>query len=153
MKEQAIVVKTTGKIAVVRIQKHPECEGCKMCAFKAGQSIVKIKAKNVAGAKAGDTVIVQAEKDNRLLASFIVYILPVLFAGAGAAVGFLALKDQLWAALCCVAGLVPGFAAVFLLDKWAARSRGFGMEVVEICPNEVSENPENQEEKSDGNGI
>ncbi len=153
MREQAIVVKTTGKIAVVRIQKHPECEGCKMCAFKAGQSIVKIKAKNVAGAKAGDTVIVQAEKDNRLLASFIVYILPVLFAGAGAAVGFLALKDQLWAALCCVAGLVPGFAAVFLLDKWAARSRGFGMEVVEICPNEVSENPENQEEKSDGNGI
>ena len=89
MREQAIVVKTTGKIAVLRIQKRPECEGCKICAFKEGQSVVKVKAKNTVGAKAGDTVIVQAEKDNRLLASFIVYILPVLFAAAGAAVAFL----------------------------------------------------------------
>ena len=134
MREQAIVVKTTGKIAVLRIQKRPECEGCKICAFKEGQSVVKVKAKNTVGAKAGDTVIVQAEKDNRLLASFIVYILPVLFAAAGAAVGFLALDDQLWAALCCVAGLVLGFAAVFLLDKWAVRSRRFRLEVVLVFP-------------------
>ena len=154
MREQAIVVKTTGKIAVLRIQKRPECEGCKICAFKEGQSVVKVKAKNTVGAKAGDTVIVQAEKDNRLLASFIVYILPILFAAAGAAVGFLALGDQLWAALCCVAGLVLGFAAVFLLDKWAARSRGFGMEIAQICPKEESnQNPDIQEEKTNGYGI
>ncbi len=159
MKEQAIVIKATGKIAVLRICKRPECEGCKVCAFKAGQSTVKVKAKNTVGAKAGDTVIVQAEKDNRLLASFIVYILPVLFAAAGAAVGFLALKNQLWAALCCLGGLVLGFAAVFFLDKLAARSRGFGMEVVEICPpkdvtqNDVTKNSDDQEEKTNGNGL
>ena len=87
MREQAIVVKTTGKIAVLRIQKRPECEGCKICAFKEGPSVVKVKAKNTVGAKAGDTVIVQAEKDNRTLASFFAYIVPVLLAGAGVLIG------------------------------------------------------------------
>ena len=51
-----------------------------------GESRVKVRALNAVGAKTGDTVLVKAEKDNRLLASFIVYILPVLFAAAGAAV-------------------------------------------------------------------
>lgn len=83
MKERAIVVKTAGKTALLRIEKHPECESCKVCAFRSGKSTVKVKAKNTVGAKAGDEVIVQAEKDNRLLASFIVYIIPVLLAGRG----------------------------------------------------------------------
>ena len=154
MTERAAVLKVSGRIAVVQIEKKPECDACKVCAFRNGKSRVKVKALNTAGARAGDAVLVRAEKDNRLLASFIVYILPVLFAAAGAAVGFLALDDQLWAALCCVAGLVLGFAAVFLLDKWAARSRGFGMEIAQICPKEESnQNPDVQEEKTNGYGI
>lgn len=133
MKERAIVVKTAGKTALLRIEKHPECESCKVCAFRSGKSTVKVKAKNTAGAKAGDEVIVVAEKDNRLLASFIVYILPVLLAGAGVAIGALALKAEVWAAVLCLIGLALGFACVYVLDKLAAKTRGFGMEVVEIC--------------------
>ena len=88
MKEVATVVKTAGKIAVLVIEKTPACEGCKICAFRNGKSRVKVKALNAAGARAGDRVIVRAEKDRRALASFIAYILPVLFGGAGVAVGF-----------------------------------------------------------------
>ncbi len=145
MKERAIVVKTAGKIAVLQIEKHPECDACKACAFRAGKSTVKVKAKNGIGAQAGDEVVVQAEKDNRLLASFIVYVIPVLLAAAGVAAGAAALKSELWAALLCLAGLTLGFVAVYVLDKFAARSRGFGMEIVEICQN----NKENQEDKTD----
>lgn len=71
MRERATVLKTAGKIAVLQIEKSPACEGCRICAFKAGKSRVKVKALNAAGAKKGDTVIVQAEKDNRTLASFL----------------------------------------------------------------------------------
>ena len=81
MTERAVVVKTAGRIAVLQIEKKPECDSCKVCAFKAGKSRVKVKALNTAGARAGDEVIVKAEKDNRALASFIVYIIPVLLAG------------------------------------------------------------------------
>lgn len=133
MRERAYVVKTAGKIAVLQIEKTPACDGCKICAFKGGKSRVKVKALNSAGAKKGDTVIVQAEKDHRTLASFVAYIVPVLLAGAGALVGALCALEELYVVLLCLGGLALGFAAVFSIDKLLARSRGFGMEVVEVC--------------------
>lgn len=132
MKEIAQVVKTTGKIAVLQIEKHPACDGCKICAFKDGKSRVKVKARNLVGAKAGDHVIVSAEKDNRLLASFVAYIVPVLFACLGLLLGWLTLKKEVFCALFCIAGLIVGFTAVALIDKLLSRTRGFGMEVIEI---------------------
>ena len=157
MRERAIVVKTAGKTAVLQIEKSPACEGCRICAFKAGKSRVKVKARNSAGAKKGDTVIVQAEKDNRTLASFIVYIVPVLLAGAGALVGALCALAELYIVLLCLAGLALGFAAVFCIDKLLARSRGFGMEVVEICPVQTEgaagAEEEGAEEKTDLSAV
>lgn len=83
MRERATVVKAAGKIATVRIVKNPQCESCRACAFKNGKSTVNVKAKNEIGAAVGDSVTVACEKDNRTLASFLVYIVPVLFAGTG----------------------------------------------------------------------
>lgn len=134
MRERATVLKTAGKIAVLQIEKSPACEGCRICAFKAGKSRVKVKALNAAGAKKGDTVIVQAEKDNRTLASFFAYIVPVLLAGAGVLIGALCKLEELYIVLLCLGGLALGFGAVFAIDKLLARSGGFGMEVVEVCP-------------------
>lgn len=142
MKELATVVKTSGKIAFVQIEKKPECDSCKVCAFRNGASRIKVRVLNTAGAKTGDTVLVKAEKDNRLLASFVVYVIPVLLAGAGVLIGALCFEKELWAALLCLAGLVLGFAAVYLCDKVLSKSRGFGMEVVEIL--------DTDREKTDG---
>lgn len=144
MKETAVVVKTTGRIAVLQIEKKPECDGCRVCAFKAGRSRVKVKALNTAGAKAGDEVIVCAEKDNRALASFIVYVVPVILAGIGVLIGALCFEEEAWIALLAVAGLLAGFAAVFAADRILSGTRGFGMEVVEIC------NTANKETKEGG---
>jgi len=85
MRERATVVKAAGKIATVRIVKNPQCESCRACAFKNGKSTVNVKAKNEIGATVGDSVTIACEKDNRTLASFLVYIVPVLFAGLGVA--------------------------------------------------------------------
>ena len=150
MTERAVVVKTAGRIAVLQIEKKPECDSCKVCAFKAGKSRVKVKALNTAGARAGDEVIVKAEKDNRALASFIVYIIPVLLAGAGVLVGALCFDREIWIVLLCLAGLLIGFAAVVAADKLLARSRGFGMEVVKICD---TENIITEEGEQDGQNV
>lgn len=79
-------------------------------------------------------MIVQAEKDNRTLASFFAYIVPVLLTGAGVLIGALCKLEELYIVLLCLGGLALGFGAVFAIDKLLARSRGFGMEVVEVCP-------------------
>ncbi len=145
MKETANVIKTTGKIAVLEILKRPECDGCGICAFREGKSKVKVKALNTACAKAGDTVIVKAEKDHRAFASFIVYIVPVLLAGIGVLIGWFALASELWAAMLCLAGFILGFVLVVIADRLAAKSRGFGMEVVEIINTTKEEEKENGE--------
>ena len=132
MTEQATVLRTAGKIAIVAIDKKPQCAGCKMCAFRAGATQVRVRAVNTAGAKAGERVVVHAERDRRALASLIVYILPVLFAGIGVAVGALALGGELWAACLCLAGLAVGLGCVFGIDRALSLRRGFGMEVVEV---------------------
>ena len=133
MTERAAVLKVSGRIAVVQIEKKPEC--------------VKVKALNTAGARAGDAVLVRAEKDNRLLASFLAYVPPVLFAAAGVLIGIFAVKSELWSALLCIAGIAAGFAAVWLLDKFVSKSKGFGMEVVEILQDDK------EEETQHGTGI
>ena len=48
-----------------------------------------------------------------------------------------------------LAGAALGFCAVFALDKLLARTRGFGMEAVEICDT----NAENKEEEENGQNV
>ena len=60
--------------------------------------------------------------------------MPVLLAGAGVLIGALCKLEELYIVLLCLGGLALGFGAVFAIDKLLARSGGFGMEVVEVCP-------------------
>lgn len=135
MREHATVIKTSGKIATVQIIKSPQCESCKACAFKNGKSYVKIKAKNEIGAIVGDNVLVCCEKDNRALASFLVYIVPVIFVAIGAIIGYFAFKKEVYTVLLCLVMLVLGFVTVFFVDKLLSKSKGFGMEIIEIIYN------------------
>ena len=100
--------------------------------MRGGKSRVKVKALNTAGAKAGDRVLVEAEKDNRALASFVVYIVPVLLGIAGVVIGAYCFEEELWAAVLCLIGLALGFVAVWAIDKLLSKRRGFGIEVVAV---------------------
>lgn len=143
MRERATVVKAAGKIATVRIVKNPQCESCRACAFKNGKSTVNVKAKNEIGATVGDSVTVACEKDNRTLASFLVYIVPVLFAGLGVLIGFFVFEKEVYTVLLCLGMLAAGFAAVVIFDRILSKSKGFGMEVVEIINTEQQEDNHN----------
>ena len=140
MRERATVVKAAGKIATVRIVKNPQCDAC---AFKNGKSTVNVKAKNEIGAAVGDSVTVACEKDNRTLASFLVYIVPVLFAGLGVLIGFFVFEKEVYTVLLCLGMLAAGFAAVVIFDRILSKSKGFGMEVVEIINTEQQEDNHN----------
>lgn len=136
MTETAVVIKTNGRTALLRIEKHPECEGCKACAFKNGASTVKVKARNLCGAKTGQKVIVKGEKDNRVLASFIAYLLPVIFVALGLIPGFVFGMAEIYIFLLGMAGLAAGIAVVVILDKVLGKTKGFGLEVYAVLPEE-----------------
>lgn len=137
MTETAVVIKTNGRTALLRIEKHPECEGCKACAFKNGSSTVKVKARNLCGAKTGQKVIVRGEKDNRVLASFITYLLPVIFVALALIPGIVLQLAEIYIFLLALGGLAVGIGAVILLDKVLGKTKGFGLEVCAVLPDAV----------------
>jgi sigma-E factor negative regulatory protein RseC len=135
MKERAEVVKTYKNTATVKIDRKSECSSCKMCAFKSGTNFVKVRAKNDINAKVGDAVIIDLEKDNRLTASFLIYIVPLIFAAAGLLIGNFLGNEILMFGLCLFM-LVLGYIIIALIDKKLSDKKGFSPEIVQILSKE-----------------
>jgi len=88
MEEEGIVLSVEGSIASVRMVEGGGCEGCSSsgsCKVASGGRV--LEADNKAGAKPGDSVTVRIEASSFLKASFIVYMVPVIFLFIGAAAG------------------------------------------------------------------
>lgn len=138
MQENAIVIKAnnnavSGKsIAVIKILKHAECDGCKACAFRSGKNYVTLKALNRINAKVGDNVIVKTEKDNRLFASFLVYVVPLLVGFLGLLIGTFAFEKEIFSIILCLSGIILGYIIVVVIDKIVGKRNGFGLEITQI---------------------
>lgn len=69
--------------------------------------------------------------------------MPVLFAGLGVLIGFFVFEKEVYTVLLCLGMLAAGFAAVVIFDRILSKSKGFGMEVVEIINTEQQEDNHN----------
>lgn len=136
MKERGEVIALQEDVVTLKVIKKPECSGCKACFFGQGENSSTIKAKNTVEAKVGEHVYFTVQKDNKLKASLIVYILPILFMGLGVLIGALAFKKEAFIVLSAAVGLAIGFLALFLVDKCIAKSKNFQIELVGIVPEE-----------------
>jgi len=132
--EQGIVLETIGEMAKVRIGRHEECGSCGACA---GAQHVVVDAVNTLGAKAGQRVRFAFREENVLTGAFVVFILPLIFGGAGAVAG------RWLAPLLGVEGNTPyilGAAIFFLIalvlvkyfDKRAAEKQALKPVIIEI---------------------
>lgn len=137
MKEIGEVI-AGGRTATVRISRKAECEGCKMCSFRRGENYVKVRAENAAGAVAGDTVEVVAEKSFTLQASLIVYILPLLIAAAGLVGGYF-LGGEILAFGLCLGCLLLGYIIVATIDRALSKRRGYAPRIAKILPGTVKQ--------------
>jgi sigma-E factor negative regulatory protein RseC len=105
--EQGIVVRLADEsVAVVRTQRSGACEGCAQkgaChALSGAHAVVEVRARNLAGARVGDTVTLRMSDRVFLGASFAVYVVPVAAfilgaVGANALAGRLGQDADLWA--------------------------------------------------------
>lgn len=82
--QEGIVLEVSGRIAKVKASRHSDCENCGACP---GNQAIVVEALNAAGAKPGQRVAIEIQEVNMLKAAFVVYMVPLLAAVAGAMAG------------------------------------------------------------------
>lgn len=113
--EEGIVIKADRATAWVKTTKTAACESCAAregCHTMGGGKEMEVEAINIAGAKAGDRVVIGFETASLMKASFLVYVFPILCMIAGAAAGQEIAPS--WGLNISLLSAVMGFGAFFL---------------------------------------
>lgn len=116
MREEGEVVGIEKETALVRFNRKEACGKCGMCMFKRDTMHVDMKVQNTLHAETGDRVEVTLADSVVIVSALIVYVLPLLFAAAGLAIGLLA-KNELLQLLLCLSFLVIGYIIVIICDR------------------------------------
>lgn len=132
MRENVTVVKTQGKNALVRLEKKSECDKCGMCVFPKNAQSAEISARNLAGAEEGDLVVMEREKDGRLLGAFLVFLVPLLLIGAAAVIALLVIKKEIWILFLSLIFLFLWYTILAFIDKKLQSLSSFAPKIVEI---------------------
>lgn len=137
MQEIAEVVEVEDSRAKVEFARSAACKKCGIC-YLAESGKMTLEVSNLAGAKPGDKVIVELASPALLKASFVVYIIPIIFLIGGYVVGS-SLASFWTRADTQLVGII--FAFMFLgislwvvnvIDKWAQKGRKFEPAVVKV---------------------
>ena len=123
--EDGKVIRIEDNIAVVALEKGEECEGCKACcAISSDDSNVMIaKVQNSLEAKEGDRVKIQITPSQTVLASAIVYMLPLVLFILGFLLGslliarFISTDPQGTGIIFALVSLVGAFWLVKVIEK------------------------------------
>lgn len=84
--EQGLVIEVHDGMARIKVGRHEECTGCGACP---SSRHVMVEAVNRVGAQPGQRVRFELREQHMLLGAFVVFVLPLLAAGAGAVLGWL----------------------------------------------------------------
>lgn len=82
--EQGLVVDVINDVAKIKVGRHSDCKNCGACP---GDNSIIISANNKIGAKTGQRVLFEMKEGNALMATFIVFVLPLISAFIGAVLG------------------------------------------------------------------
>jgi sigma-E factor negative regulatory protein RseC len=88
--EKGVVIKTDSITAWIKTTKTHACKACAArasCNAMGGGKEMEVEAINHAGAKVGEKVVISFETSPLLKATFMLYVLPILFLMAGAFIG------------------------------------------------------------------
>ncbi len=88
MRQVGYVVAVEGEAAEVALGEHLECERCGACLAMTARKRKGIKAGNGVGAGVGDKVEVETAPGFAVAAAFLLFILPLAAAAAGALAGY-----------------------------------------------------------------
>jgi sigma-E factor negative regulatory protein RseC len=140
--EEGVVTKLEARTAWVTTTRSGACASCSArgsCATLGGGKEMEVAAINAAGARVGDRVVLSFETASLLKASFLLYIVPILFLILGAAVGQqagpgLGLDASLGSILLGFAAFGIGFLIVRSLCNRMARKDKYQAKIIRILP-------------------
>ncbi len=141
MEEEGVVISVSDGMATVQMIEGAGCQGCASAgACKSGSEAKRtLEAVNKAGAAPGQCVVVDIESGAFLKASFIVYMVPVIFLFAGAYLGDVIARSvpgvmaaESWQAFGGVLFLALSILGVRLYDRKVKSSKGLRPVVVKI---------------------
>lgn len=135
MREIGIVTETDGEYAVVKVDKKDECKSCGMCLFPKGASSIDFRAENRLGAKTGERVLIDTEKDGKLLGATLAFLIPLILIGLSAVISFLVIKSEIWMLILSVLFVVLWYTILAVIDKKLKKSTNFCPKIVEILYN------------------
>ena len=131
--------------ATIKVRKHASCKSCGACGFLSKTDVeeVVLEAFNPIGAKKGEVVKVTAERRKVLLATLIVYVIPIIalvvamYIGQQLAIG-MGREDihELVGIITGLGAMSAVFVGVRLVDKRIEKSQEFKPVIIEVVPEE-----------------
>lgn len=125
------VVAFKNNVTYVRLDKAPDCNGCKACGFGKKQSLV-MPVTDELSSKIGDRVAVEMPVKPILSAPFVMYLVPLMLMFAGLISGYFI--NEIIMMCLAAAGLGIGFLIVFLVDKLIKKNKKVMPKIIEILP-------------------
>lgn len=124
------VVRLKKSVAYVEIERSQECAGCKACAL-ASKKVTTLPAANDVGAKAGDEVLVALASQKPLIATLMLFLLPLVLMIIALVIASLFNQSEPMLALYSFIGIAVGFLITFVFDK-LYYSKRYVSHVIEI---------------------
>ena len=132
------VVRVKRSSACVEIVRSSACEGCKACML-AKKKVTTLYAVNDANANVGDDVLVSLAPQKPLVATLMLFILPLVLMIVALTIAAIAGKSELMLALYALIGLVAGWLIAFVFDKFYY-SKKYVSHVIEILNTRQGDN-------------
>lgn len=82
--EQGLVIEVSDNVAKIKVGRHNDCKNCGACP---GNDSIVITATNKIGAKPGQRVAFEVKESNFLMATFVVFVLPIIALFIGVLLG------------------------------------------------------------------
>lgn len=140
MLEEGTITKTTDRNAWVRIGRSSMCDHCGSkgaCNTLGGGRIMEAEARNTAGGKVGDRVLLKIDNSSFLKITFLVYMVPIVALIAGALIGLeiapqYSLNPELSSILFGIIAFVLSFLFIHQFGKYVKRRQKFMPAIVKI---------------------
>ncbi len=136
MKETGLVIKIDGEYATVKVEKKDQCSKCGMCLFPKGVDSIEWRAKNLVNATKGDTVVIDTEKEGKLLGALLVFLVPLLLIGLSVLIGYLVIGSELSILILSVVLIALWFIVLSIIDKKLKKSAGFSPMITAVINKE-----------------
>ena len=132
MKEFGIVTAVDKNRATVKVDKKDECSKCGMCLFPKGANAVEFNAKNDLDAKVGDKVLIETEKDGKLIGAILAFLVPLILIGVSAIIGYLVIKSEIWILILSLVLIIAWYAGLSFIDKKIGKTVSFSPKIIKI---------------------